>query len=240
MTEAEWNDCRDPDAMLCFLATRVAPSQRLSRLFACACLRRITTRHSELIEQVLAVAERYADGAAGIDELQSAKTAADKQAQAMSAWNSIAYYSAGAAVAHPDASVAAQWTTQSVARFFAADTYRTSRAALADPSGTPPATGGAWEASAAFARESATHAPLLRCIIGPRPFPIVGVRPSWQAAPLLRLAQAIYTDRAFDLLPILADALEEAGCHDAVLAHCRGGGEHVRGCWVVDLVIGIK
>jgi hypothetical protein len=52
------------------------------------------------------------------------------------------------------------------------------------------------------------------------------------------LAQAIYTDRAFDRMPILADALEDAGCtNQDILEHCRGGGEHVRGCWVVDLLL---
>ncbi len=53
------------------------------------------------------------------------------------------------------------------------------------------------------------------------------------------LAQTIYADRAFDRLPILADALEEAGCDNAdILTHCRGDGPHVRGCWVVDLILG--
>ncbi len=49
----------------------------------------------------------------------------------------------------------------------------------------------------------------------------------------------MYESRGFDRMPILADALEDAGC-DApdVLAHCRGDGPHVRGCWVVDLVLG--
>jgi hypothetical protein len=56
---------------------------------------------------------------------------------------------------------------------------------------------------------------------------------------VVKLAQAIYDDRAFDRLPILADALEDAGCHDAgILAHCRGPGPHVKGCWVVDLLLG--
>jgi hypothetical protein len=61
----------------------------------------------------------------------------------------------------------------------------------------------------------------------------------WNSGTGRNLAEAIYDDRAFDRLPILADALEDAGCTDAdILAHCRGGGEHVRGCWVVDLLTG--
>ena len=56
---------------------------------------------------------------------------------------------------------------------------------------------------------------------------------------VINLAQAIYDDRAFDRMPILADALEDAGCDNAdILAHCRQPGEHFRGCWVVDLVLG--
>ena len=62
---------------------------------------------------------------------------------------------------------------------------------------------------------------------------------AWRDGTILKLAQAIYDDRAFDRLPVLADALEEAGCHDAdILAHCRAPGPHVRGCWVVDLLLG--
>jgi hypothetical protein len=54
-----------------------------------------------------------------------------------------------------------------------------------------------------------------------------------------KVGESIYADRAFDRLPILADALEEAGCTDAdILAHCRGPGPHARGCWVVDLILG--
>jgi hypothetical protein len=54
-----------------------------------------------------------------------------------------------------------------------------------------------------------------------------------------RIAQTIYNDRRFQDLPILADALEEAGCTDSeILGHCRGPGEHARGCWVLDLILG--
>ncbi|OWK45372.1 hypothetical protein FRUB_01703 [Fimbriiglobus ruber] len=56
---------------------------------------------------------------------------------------------------------------------------------------------------------------------------------------VVALACGIYQERAFDRMPILADALQDAGCDsDDILAHCRGDGPHVRGCWVVDLLLG--
>jgi hypothetical protein len=62
---------------------------------------------------------------------------------------------------------------------------------------------------------------------------------TWDGGTIPKLAAAVYDERAFDRLPVLADALEDAGCTDAdILGHCRGGGEHVRGCWAVDLVLG--
>jgi len=67
----------------------------------------------------------------------------------------------------------------------------------------------------------------------------IAITRAWLTPTVQSLAQAIYADRAFDRLPILADALEDAGCTDAsILEHCRSGGVHVRGCWVVDLVLG--
>jgi len=63
--------------------------------------------------------------------------------------------------------------------------------------------------------------------------------PRWRSADVVGLARGIYEDRAFDRLPILADALMDAGCADEdILTHCRDAGPHVRGCWVVDLVLG--
>lgn len=89
--------------------------------------------------------------------------------------------------------------------------------------------------------EQLVQSRLLRCIIG-NPFRSVKDDPTWLAesnGTVLHFAQTIYDDRAFDRLPILADALEEAGCHDAdILGHCRGEGPHVRGCWIVDLLLG--
>jgi hypothetical protein len=85
-------------------------------------------------------------------------------------------------------------------------------------------------------------AAFLRCFF-PNPCrPAPAVDPSWLTwndGTVAKLAAAIYDGRRFSDLPILADALEDAGCADAaMLAHCRCGGEHVRGCWVVDLLTG--
>jgi hypothetical protein len=72
------------------------------------------------------------------------------------------------------------------------------------------------------------------------PFHPVAFDPSWRTATAVGLAQSMYESRDFAAMPILADALEEAGCDSPdVLAHCRDpNGVHVRGCWVVDLVLG--
>ena len=80
--------------------------------------------------------------------------------------------------------------------------------------------------------------PLLRDIFG-NPFRPVTFADSWRSESAISLARTAYDTRDFTLLPILADALEEAGCDSPdVLAHCREPGPHVRGCWVVDLVLG--
>jgi hypothetical protein len=64
--------------------------------------------------------------------------------------------------------------------------------------------------------------------------------PQWRTTDVRALARGINAEKAFDRLPILADALQDAGCDDEdVLYHCRRPGGHVRGCWVVDLAMGI-
>jgi hypothetical protein len=78
---------------------------------------------------------------------------------------------------------------------------------------------------------------LIRCVFG-NPFRLVTVDPAWVTPTAVAIATGVYVERAFDRLPILADALEDAGCDNRdILAHCRGEGPHARGCWVVDLVL---
>src|SRR5262245_33627604 len=62
---------------------------------------------------------------------------------------------------------------------------------------------------------------------------------AWLTSTVVSLASQMYESRDFGAMPILADALQDAGCdNDDILTHCRGPGPHVRGCWVVDLVLG--
>jgi hypothetical protein len=94
---------------------------------------------------------------------------------------------------------------------------------------------------AAVEVERKAQASSLRCIFG-NPFRPVSLAPGllqWEGATIVKIAQAITEERTFERLPILADALEDAGCSDAaILDHLRGPGPHVRGCWVVDLLLG--
>jgi hypothetical protein len=93
------------------------------------------------------------------------------------------------------------------------------------------------EQEPAWAAERAAQAALVRDVL-PSPFRTAVLVPTWRTRSVLDLARAADAG-AFDVLPVLGDALEEAGCDNAdVLGHCRGSGPHVRGCWVVGLLLG--
>jgi hypothetical protein len=213
MTEAEWLACTDPRPMLEFLRDKA--NERKLRLFACACCRRIWRLLSdERSRKAVRTAERFADGLATRQQLRAARAyAADAYAFAQGG----PYYApaAHAACAHAAAARAIDEVAEAA------------RCAAAHPATTN--------------TEEAAQAALLRDLFG-NPFRPVTAAPAWllwNGGTVVQLAQTIYEERAFDRLPILADALEEAGCDNAdVLAHCRSGGEHVRGCWVVDLLLG--
>jgi hypothetical protein len=79
---------------------------------------------------------------------------------------------------------------------------------------------------------------LIRDIFG-NPFRPITLNPSWLTSTVIALVTGIYSEKAFDRMPILADALQDAGCdNEEVLNHCRSEGQHCRGCWCVDLVLG--
>jgi hypothetical protein len=93
------------------------------------------------------------------------------------------------------------------------------------------------------ARVAQRHAPanLIRDIFGPLPFRPISLNPAWlrwHYGLLVSMARQMYDSRDFADMPVLADALEEVGCQDQdILAHCRSGGEHVKGCYVVDALL---
>jgi hypothetical protein len=90
-----------------------------------------------------------------------------------------------------------------------------------------------------LAAETAEQANIFRDVFG-NPFRPVAFDPAWRTTDVLLLARGIYEERAFDRMPILADALQDAGCDsDDLLGHLRDAtATHVRGCWALDLVLG--
>ncbi len=99
----------------------------------------------------------------------------------------------------------------------------------------------AWKAAEKAEAEAEAEAEalsqLLRDVVG-HPFRPVTVEPRWLTSNVVGLARTIYDDRAHDHLPVLADALMDAGCDvEELLQHCRSEGLHARGCWAVDLLL---
>jgi hypothetical protein len=210
MTEAEWNECADPQPMLEFL--RGKASDRRLRLFAVACCRRISHLMTyDGSRQAVDVAERFADALAGEDELRIAFSGSRSTNRAEYAASCACY----------DSGVEAGEYTWG----FAADAVdATKESRREEPSRH---------------EELSCQAVLLRDIFGPLPFRPITLDPSLRTPTVKQLAEAIYQEGAFDRMPVLADALEEAGCNQQdILGHLRSGGDHVRGCWAVDTVMG--
>jgi hypothetical protein len=231
MTGAEWMVCKDPGLMLDSIRFKV--SERKVRLFACGCVRRI---ENLLTDQraldALEIAERYADGFVVEAKRSEARKADQQVAQSRSVTSRPTFHKwerrAASAVYYATARnpSEAAWN----ARQFAIEALIWKAGGF---------TGS--DARAIDESEKSLQAELIRDIFGIPLAKIAFHRDwlSWNNGTLPKLAQSIYDDRAFDRLPILADALEDAGCDNPdILAHCRGLGPHVRGCWVIDLILG--
>jgi hypothetical protein len=227
MTEAEWLACEDSLPMLRHLGKKA--NGRKLRLFAVACCRPLlhllTDERNRLAVEV---AERYADEQSKRIELRQAEKDSRQAAHVIYGLLGDNY----AALAASDAAAYSASTAAYEASYYA-QTVRKGELALP---------GGSW------VEASSPHARLVRDIFGPLPFRPVSINQSWLAwndSAVVRLAQAAYKERELPSghldttrLAILADALEEAGCSDAeVLTHLRGPGHHVRGCWVLDLLL---
>ncbi len=219
-------------------ALRARATGRALRLFACACCRCLWARlPTDRCRAAVEAAERYADDPAAGDDLRQAQADA---AAAYRDW-SAAWVASLPPDCHPldrarrsfqpdqAVVVAVRWATADDLGGELGYMYACLWAAHSR------------EGDAAVLAALRRYADLLRDVFG-NPFHPVAFDPAWRAwnhGTVPAIARRAYDERAFHDLPILADALEDAGCGDAdLLAHCRCGGEHVRGCWAVDLLLG--
>jgi hypothetical protein len=215
VTERDWLACDDHSAMLAFLHRKRVGSHRKYRLLLVAYCRTFlpVLLADERTRRAVEAAEAYADEAVARAELARAKRAALKAVEGQ-----------------PRLDLAVRGVTHGLPErevvefpYFCLRPWRASNYNRPTPA------------------QRRRLGQLIRDIFG-NPFHPVSVNPgwlSWKGGTIAKLAASIYAGRAFDRLPVLVDALEEAGCSDAgVLAHLRGTGPHVRGCWPLDLILG--
>ncbi len=245
MTEERWLNSTELPHMLESMAG--LGTDRKMRLFAVSCCRRlwqlgVDSRSGYAVE----IAEQFADGLRPEEMRQ------------------LAFQEAVAAIWMPDAAQIMDFRhgtglrSEALIRAFASCTFNYAIGFTAAP--TVPiasllqrlvqavslsaldASSPAFTASELAEKEEVIgQARLLRDIIG-NPFRPVSVDPSWLTSTVRALAEHFYDTRDFTAMPILADALQDAGCDNAdILSHCRDEKQvHVRGCWIVDLVLGRK
>jgi hypothetical protein len=227
VTEKQWLGKVDFDLFheACEWLLEAKKNHRKLRLWSCACCRRLAGHLADKRSwDALEVAERMADGLADKGEVQKVRKAAALVSQVRQRLHGTpAEWAANVArfLLHPSAAEASQTAAvrSSIAR---AESGATTREA-----------------------EDRLQFELLRDIFG-NPFHPVSISPIWLTPTVKNLATAAYDNRTLPAgtldtarLAVLADALEEVGCDNAdILSHLRGPGVHVRGCWVMDLLLG--
>jgi hypothetical protein len=239
MTEAEWLACGDPLPLLESL--RGTNADRKLRLFAVACCRRLlqTVRLHPWCLHGIEVAEHFADGKATPDELERVRQypSPDWCLQNAPQFNPDEITASGQPIQVTKIATNACWNAMEPENgVLLADCASTNAAWAATQPGTVmPDDGGA--SAALLAAEQVIQSNILRDIFG-NPFRPGAVDPAWVTSTVTALVRRMYESRDFSAMPILADALQDAGCdNEDILNHCRGPGPHVRGCWVVDAVL---
>jgi hypothetical protein len=218
VTEEEWLSSIEPAPMLDYLRGKRVSDRKL-RLFAVACCRRIwNLLIDERSRKAVEAADEYADASVGRERLVGARDEAREVKASLHGQTQTPFQRAANA---------------------AFDATR--------ETGGSAATNAAAEAARALSIENHDYfdlgerreqANLLRCIFG-NPFRSESLDPAWVTPNVVVLAQTVYDDRAFDRMTILGDDIEECGCDNTeIIDHCRSKTEHVRGCWVVDALLG--
>lgn len=219
MTEQEWLACTDSQKMLEFAGGKL--SERKLRLFAVACCRRIWHLfRDQRSRKAVEMAEQFADGLLDRKRLVQARDEASEAKRQFVTPTQVVDWRAACA---------AQDATRDTGRSAGSNcSSEASRAVnLGDTNYCDPAE-----------QQQQTH--ILRCIYGSL-FRRSALDPAcltWHDGLVVSMAQRMYDSRDFSDMPVLADALEEAGCaNQEMLSHCRMKGDHVRGCWVIDLLL---
>jgi hypothetical protein len=226
VTETEWLEAIDSWPMLRFLENQ-NPSRRKIHLFVCACCRRFhwDTMRSTGVQEAVLISEQFADGLATASELRTVR-----ERLSWDGWRGSPQpvdQALWAAKVATGVALPSLGEYQTVAQaLWGAKIMRGPRL---------------WDQLTTSGRGRVRiQCDLLRDLF--IPFAAAVVHPSWlswKGSTVPKLARAIYEDQLFSDLPILADALEDAGCTDPdLLGHCRSPGLHVRGCWVVDALLG--
>jgi hypothetical protein len=231
MTPSDWATSTDPHAMLMFLRERRPVGERKLTLLSAACCRRawdrlVDTRSRQSVE----VVEQVADGDAGRDDLSAAREGAILAEVDLMNDHSV-----------PSAVRLDRWLTARAVSFLCSGLSQNPPAEdhLANAFGSVvgwtayPRAGAEDEVVAGLTAVAA----LLRDIFGD-PFSPTTFLPEWRTEAVLSLSRGIYEDGAWEVMPVLGDALDEAGADPAVVSHCREPGAHVRGCHVLDGVLG--
>ncbi|QJW95627.1 hypothetical protein [Frigoriglobus tundricola] len=207
----DWARCVDPEILLDFVGSRL--SDRKLRLFGCACFRRVWDHlASPDVKRIVELAESYADGLETRERLrETLKRAIELEArlpQQIGKVRELVVEEANWAAREGSKEAVAE---RSVRAMFPPDIWREERRAQCE---------------------------ILRDLVGdPFAEPIDFSR--WRSDRTVGIARQAYDEYRFDALPILADALADEDCdHQFVLAHCRSGQQHFRGCWVVDGLLG--
>jgi hypothetical protein len=215
-------------------------SQRKLRLLACAAMRRLPTAGNGTGEQAITLAERFADGRASAHELAAARYRGrfqpghpawavcwDPQQDALCMVQRALAWAAGQAAL---SAATSPNTTSDREEKVGSYSWEDDNTSLQR-----------WRSMHASHREEEVQVSLLREIAAQvfRPVVIDPIIRAWNDGTVVKLAQGVYEERSFAQMPILGDALEEAGCTDqALLTHCRQRQGHILGCWAVDLILG--
>lgn len=242
-----WANSPSPELLLAFLAahrklSRVKGHRRKLRLLCCAAARIHWDRlPNDQIRDVIIAAERHADTEIRRVALRSARDqASDPQVESISGLlgdavqNILSFFG----LSSPQWNQSRELLTLLDCLSSAQVGLRRARLGLASSARLAVAYNGDRFNQEIWQQARAHHAEAIRDLFGD-PFAPVVFEGSWNTLAVHKLARAIHSRHAFGDLPILADALEEAGCAAMpVLEHCRGPGPHVRGCWVIDGILG--